>query len=136
KASGEAKETLEVVDVAQLLARSVTAAPSPGAAPAPPPGGDPVSGTAELPGRSGGAPFRSGPFRSGPFRSVRGQRVRGQRVEARIAVTPAHAGLHLGDLPAAPVRLAVVDREQVVAQAPRHGGQPAERHGEAVPDPG
>jgi len=42
KASGEAPESLEIVDVAQLLARSVQPAPSPAAAPpdaAPPAGG-------------------------------------------------------------------------------------------------
>jgi Fe-S oxidoreductase len=38
KASGDAKETLEVIDVAQLLARSVAAAAEPGA-----PGGSPAS---------------------------------------------------------------------------------------------
>jgi Fe-S oxidoreductase len=42
KASGEAKETVEVVDVAQLLARSITPAPAPvnGATPAPGSDGD------------------------------------------------------------------------------------------------
>jgi len=40
KASGEARETVEVVDVAQLLARSITPAPANGATPAPGSDGD------------------------------------------------------------------------------------------------
>jgi hypothetical protein len=42
KASGEARETVEVVDVAQLLARSITPAPAPvnGATPVPSSDGD------------------------------------------------------------------------------------------------
>ena len=44
KSSGEAKETLEVIDVAQLLVRSVATEPQPGTtAPADQPGADPAS---------------------------------------------------------------------------------------------
>jgi len=50
KSSGEAKETLEVVDVAQLLVRSVSPAASPAGAGA----ADGSSGTGDRPGASGG----------------------------------------------------------------------------------
>jgi hypothetical protein len=60
-------------------------------------------------------------------------RALGDGVEERVTVTPPQTPVRLGELPAVPVRLVVVAREEVVAQAPGDEGQPAEhtRDGQA-----
>src|SRR3984885_8569273 len=122
KASGEAKDTLEVIDVAQLLARSV-------AQPQTRPGTPDLSERPVVPP----SPY----LPTVPHRTS--ARLPGGRAEPDVAVPPPQAAARLGDPPAPPVRLDVVHREPAIPRTPQEVSHPAQRRGDrekhGVPHP-